>query len=62
MKDKMQKMSSTFGAKIAQQIKNLDMFGHQMSLKYKGEDTFKTTFGGVITAITLIGVFTLIIS
>jgi hypothetical protein len=42
---------SKVGSKFLALIRNQDIYGKQVQLTYKGEDTIKTTFGGLISII-----------
>lgn len=35
--------------RISNFVKNFDIYGQNIQLKYKGEDSFKTPFGGILT-------------
>ena len=37
-----------------QQLRKIDSFGATFSLKYKSENSFKTSFGGLLSIITYI--------
>jgi hypothetical protein len=37
-------------------LRNQDVFGHQMQLNFGGEDTFKTTFGGLMTVMSRLAI------
>lgn len=47
-----------FRDRIVRTFKQLDMFGHPITLKYKNEAQYKSTIGGVITLIVLMGLLT----
>ena len=36
-------------------FKSLDMFGKPMQLTYKGQEHFKTTFGALLTILSVMG-------
>eukprot|EP00347_Sterkiella_histriomuscorum_P001885 403370298 len=38
---------------LGKQIRNIDRFGHPISLTYKRDNTFKSTFGGIMTIFSL---------
>ena len=35
----------------------MDAYGHQINLTYKNDSSFKTTFGGLVTILTRLGIF-----
>jgi large-conductance mechanosensitive channel len=38
---------------LSSKLKSLDIYGEQIKLTFKGDDTFKTSIGAVISAIVL---------
>eukprot|EP00347_Sterkiella_histriomuscorum_P014184 403361841 len=42
-------------SKILEKIRNLDSYGHPISLSYKDSSTYKSVFGGIFTLIARIG-------
>ena len=48
----------TFFGYIAETIKSADLYGKQITMTYKGEDSFKTTYGGVISLFIKLILFT----
>ncbi len=41
---------------IHTQIRNCDLFGKPISLKFNGQDTFNTVFGGICTLLMILAV------
>jgi len=39
-------------------LKKFDNFGKPITVNFKGEDTFKTNVGGVLSLILMTGIFT----
>lgn len=39
---------------LARQLTELDIFGHKISVHYKGSETFKTKFGGAMTLVAYV--------
>ena len=48
----------TFFAYIADTIRSGDLYGKQITMTYKGEDSFKTTYGGIISLFIKLILFT----
>eukprot|EP00347_Sterkiella_histriomuscorum_P005887 403354895 len=52
------KSKSTFGNSflnlVGKQVRNIDKFGHPISLTYKRDSTFKSTFGGIMTIFSVL--------
>ena len=44
--------------RISRTFKQVDMFGHPITLQYKNEAQFKSTIGGFMTIIVLMGLLT----
>ena len=44
-------------ATLSSLLASLDIYGHQVGVHYKGEDAYKTKFGGLLTLITYVLVF-----
>ena len=42
-------------------LKSFDLFGIPISLKYKGEDTFKTPIGGIVSIISYLSVLAFVL-
>ena len=40
--------------KLAEKFRGLDIYGHRVTLHYKGEDSYKTYFGALCTIISSI--------
>jgi len=47
----MAEQTDSCSKKVGRKFKNLDIYGHQISLTYKGSDTFKTKLGALISVI-----------
>ena len=48
-------------SKIGETFKSIDIFGHPISVNYRGEDTFKTRLGACFTLIVyLLMIFNLV--
>ena len=41
-------------AAVCSLLQRLDIFGHRIGVHYRGEDTYKTIFGGLLTLATYI--------
>ena len=41
-------------ATLCELLMSLDIFGHKVGVHYKGEDAYKTKFGGLLTLTTYV--------
>ena len=42
------------GTKLKKWVKEMDMYGKPVTMTYRGKETFKTTFGGIVSLILVV--------
>jgi len=52
-----QKLGTHHKGFISGMLQGLDRFGHPITLTWKDQNTFKTTFGGIMTVFSVISIF-----
>lgn len=50
----MRKCLKSIGKRFSQAVKSVDLYGQQINLHYKGEDVFKTHFGGTVSIFVIL--------
>ena len=58
MKERQQKLKNkhVFPHNCGEIFRSIDIFGHPISLTFKGKHSYKTTFGAIVTAIVGLGI------
>ncbi len=48
---------SKIGRKVKHFLKTFDQYGHPVTLQYKNDSHYRTPFGGIVSILTIIGLF-----